>query len=246
MKKKNKKNLDILIPVYFEMENVLKTISLIIRNVKCNYKLHICYDTFKDPTINIIKKKYPKNNKINFIKNSSRGFNNALITGIKKTNGDAVIFYMADDTSNTKKIDKCYQIFNKNYQIVCPSRFIKGGKMEGNSFFKGLLTKLASIILYNFTNFPVKDATNSFRLFSRNFLKTIKLESQKGFTLSMEISAKGHRKDCNFFELPCTWIEREKGRSNFKLFSFIGPYLRWFYYIFNTSIFYKKNDRFKI
>ena len=127
----------------------------------------------------------------------------------------------------------------EGYQIVCPSRFIKGGKMIGNPFFKALLTRLASFFLFNFTSFPIKDSTNSFRLFSRELINKVNIESNKGFTLSLELTAKAHRLNYKMIEIPSTWIERGKGKSRFRLFSFILPYTKWLFYIIKTSIFYK-------
>ena len=42
---------------------------------------------------------------------------------------------MADDHENHNLIDQCIQKFNDGYDLVCPSRFIEGGKMIGNPFF---------------------------------------------------------------------------------------------------------------
>ena len=237
------KHLDILIPVYNEDEVIIKTIKQIIDNVKCNYKIFVCYDYDEDPSLNIINKNFPENSKINFIKNKSKGFNQALISGIEKTQGDAVMVYMADDHENYQLIDDCYKKFNSGFDIVCPSRFIKGGKMEGNPFLKEILTRSASIFFQYFTTFPIKDSTNAFRLFSRKLLNEIKFESEKGFTLSLEITAKGHRKGLNMIELPSVWIERKTGQSRFRLFSFLPPYIKWLFYIIKTSIFFKKNEK---
>ncbi len=119
---------------------------------------------------------------------------------------------------------------------------MKGGKMIGNPIAKGLLTKLVSFFLFNFTSFPIKDSTNSFRLFSKELIDKIKVESNKGFTLSLELSAKAHRLGYKIIEIPTIWKERDKGQSRFKLFSFIPPYLKWLFYIIGTSLF-KKNEK---
>ena len=84
------KELDILIPVFNEDETIVKTLKNILVNVKCNYKILICYDYDKDPTLKIIKENFPNNSKIKFVKNFSSGFNNALISGFKKSTGDAL------------------------------------------------------------------------------------------------------------------------------------------------------------
>ena len=234
------KKLDILIPVYNENDVIIKTIKQILDNVKCNYEIFICYDYDEDPTLLIIKNNFHKNLKINFTKNDSRGFNQALISGINKTQGDAVLVYMADDHENYKLIDECYKKFNEGFDIVCPSRFIKGGKMEGNTFLKEFLTRSASFFFHNFTTLPIKDSTNAFRLFSRTILEKINFESNKGFTLSLEITAKAHRLGYKMIEIPSIWIERQQGESRFKVFSFLPPYIRWLFYILKTSIFFKR------
>jgi dolichol-phosphate mannosyltransferase len=236
---KEKKELDILIPVFREDEVIIKTLKNILSVVKCNYQILICYDYDEDPTLNIIKKNFPNNSKIDFVKNFSQGFNNALITGFKNSNAEAVLIFMADDHVNHDLINPCLEKYKEGYQVICPSRFIKGGKMIGNPFLKATLTKMASFFIFNFTSFPIKDSTNSFRLFEKKLIDEIKIESNKGFTLSLELTAKAHRLGYKIIEIPTTWIEREKGKSRFKLFSFIIPYIKWLIYIINTSIFHR-------
>ena len=231
--------LDILIPVFNEDETIVKTIENIFSAVKYDYKIIICYDYDEDPTLKIIKERFPHNSKIVFVKNFSQGFNNALISGFKSSTAKAVLVFMADDHINHNIINLCYEKFTEGYQVVCPSRFIRGGKMTGNPFLKGVITKLVSFFLFNFTSFPIKDSTNSFRLFSKELINKVKIESNKGFTISLELTAKAHRLGYKITEIPTIWVERDKGKSRFKLFSFILPYTKWLYYIVKTSIFYK-------
>ena len=231
--------LDILIPVFNEDETIVKTIENIFSAVKYDYKIIICYDYDEDPTLKIIKESFPHNSKIVFVKNFAQGFNNALISGFKSSTAKAVLVFMADDHINHNIINLCYEKFTEGYQVVCPSRFIRGGKMTGNPFLKGIITKLVSFFLFNFTSFPIKDSTNSFRLFSKELINKVKIESNKGFTLSLELTAKAHRLGYKITEIPTIWVERNKGKSRFKLFPFILPYTKWLYYIVKTSIFYK-------
>ena len=236
---KEESQFDILIPVFNEDVTIIKTLKNILSSVQYNYKILICYDYDEDPTLKIVKENFLNNNKIQFVKNFSRGFNNALISGFKNSTAKAIIIYMADDHINHNLINSCYAKVLEGYQIVCPSRFIKGGKMIGNPFFKALLTKLASFFLFYFTSFPIKDSTNSFRLFSRDLVDKVTIESNIGFTLSLELTAKAHRLKYKMTEIPMLWIEREKGKSRFKIFSFILPYTKWLFYIIKTTIFYK-------
>ena len=152
-----KNELDILIPVYNEDEIIIGTIKNILSVVKSDYRILICYDYEEDPTLKIIKKNFPNNAKILFIKNFSRGFNAAIISGFRNSLAQATIIFMADDHINHNIIDLCYEKFNEGYDVVCPSRFIKGGKMIGNPILKALLTRLVSFFLYHFTSFPIKN-----------------------------------------------------------------------------------------
>jgi len=230
---------DILIPVFNEGETVVKTLNNIISIVKYNYQILICYDFDEDNTLESVKKNFPNNSRIRFVKNFSQGFNNALISGFRKSKAEAILIFMADDHINHNLINLCYEKYKEGYQVVCPSRFVKGGKMIGNPFLKATLTRIVSFFLFYFTSFPIKDSTNSFRLFSRKLIDEIEIESQKGFTLSLELTAKAHRLGYKIIEIPTTWMERKKGKSRFKLISFILPYTRWLFYIIKTSIFYK-------
>ena len=231
--------LDILIPVFNEEEIIVNTIKNILSNVKYNYRILICYDYDEEPALKTIKKEFPNNSKIIFIKNFSKGFNNALISGFNNSKSEAILVYMADDHVNHKIINLCFEKFKEGNHVVCPSRFVDGGQMIGNPFLKGVLTKIASVFLFYFTSFPIKDSTNSFRLFSKKLINQTKIESKKGFTLSLELTAKAHRFGYKIVEIPTVWIEREKGESRFKLFSFILPYTKWLLYIIKTSLFYR-------
>ena len=81
--KKNNK-FHILIPVFNENETIVETVKNIFQNVSHNYEILICYDFDEDNTLDILKKNFRDNSKIRYIKNKSRGFNLALITGIEK------------------------------------------------------------------------------------------------------------------------------------------------------------------
>ena len=234
-----KKQIDILIPVFNEDETIVETIKNIKSVVKFNYNILICYDYYEDPTLKILKKYFPNDSNLIFVKNTSQGFNNALISGFKNSKAEAFIIFMADDHINHNIINLIYEKFREGFQVVCPSRFIKGGKMIGNPFIKSILTRLASFFLYYFTSFPIKDSTNSFRLFSKELIEKVEIESKKGFTLSLELTAKAHRLGFNIVEIPAIWMERNKGKSRFKLIPFIFPYLKWLFYIIKTSIFHR-------
>ena len=170
-----KSEIDILIPVFNEDETIILTIKNIMSDVKYNYRVLICYDYDEDPTLKIIKKNFPNNSKIIFVKNYSKGFNTAIISGFKISSASAVIVFMADDHINHNLINLCYKKFNEGYDIVCPSRFVKGGKMIGNPILKASLTRLVSFFYIILLLFQLKILQTPLDYFQKKLLIEFKL-----------------------------------------------------------------------
>jgi len=226
--------IDILIPVFNEGKSAIKTISLLDQAIKTPHKIHICFDSFTDPTYEALKKS-EFSNSLNFIKNPGSGPCEAIKAGFNETNGDCVIVYPADDLENHKIIDAMYASFLSGNDVVVASRFMKGGSMNGCPLIKSILVRLASSTLYLLSSIPVKDASNGFRLFSRKSLDTINIESTEGFTYSLEILVKVNRLGWSIGEVPSNWFERAEGKSNFKIFKWLDKYLKWYFYGLATS-----------
>ena len=90
-----KNELDILIPVFNEDETIIETIKNILSAVNLDYRILVCYDYEEDPTLEIIKKNFPDNAKILFIKNFSKGFNSAIISGFQNSSAKAIVVFMS-------------------------------------------------------------------------------------------------------------------------------------------------------
>lgn len=232
-------SIDILIPVFNEGETILKTIELLKQNIKSNYKIHILYDFDEDTSVKAIQKS-DFLNEISFIRNYGAGPCQAIKSGFENTNADCVIVFPADDFENTKIIDSMFFEFERGNEVVVASRFMKGGSMKGCPLIKSILVRLASFSLFYLSSIPVKDASNGFRLFSRRCLDKINIESEHGFTYSIELLVKCHRLKWNISEVPSNWIERSEGVSNFKISKWIKHYIKWYFYGLSTSWLNKK------
>ena len=123
-----------------------------------------------------------------------------------------------------------HNLFLEGNDIICPSRFMSGGKMENCPLIKYFIVKIISFSLYNFSKIKVKDPTNGFRMFSKKLLDEISIKSKVGFAYSLELLVKGSKKNYKIVELPAVWIERKDGKSNFKILKWSKQYLKWFFY----------------
>ena len=75
---------------------------------------------------------------------------------------------------------------------------------------------------------PTHDATNSFKLYRRSLFDRIRIESQGGFEIGMEILIKAHLLGCKIGEVPSTWRDRSGGESKFQLLRWLPHYLHWY------------------
>lgn len=228
--------LDIVIPVYNEGEAFLRVLDAFQKNIQTPYRVIVCYDNDDDTTLKaILKRDYSQNPRITLVKNNRKGAHSAVMTAISLSTAQAVITYMADDDDNAGLIDPLFREFKKGYEIVCPSRFIPGGMMQGCRFPKSFLVRTAARTLSHLGKLPIHDPTNGFKLFSRKTIDTISIESTQGFTYAIEYVAKAHRMGYPISEIPAKWYERSSGKSRFKVFSWAKSYLRWYFYIFATT-----------
>ena len=124
--------------------------------------------------------------------------------------------------------------------VICPSRFMKGGSVEDYPLFKFVVVRTAAFLLYQMALIPTHDPTNGFRCFSRRVIDQIPIESTQGGTYSIELLVKCHRLGWRIVELPSQWIERKSGTSKFKLWHWIPHYIVWFVYSFATTYLRKK------
>ena len=225
--------LHIVTPVYNEGDNFPNLYNEVKSKVKVPHELIVVYDFDEDTTVPVAKKYQKKDESVVLHKNTrGRGVLHALVSGFDYVKDGPVLVIMGDVSDDLSIVDKMYEEYLNGAAVVCPSRFMKGGKTIGAPPFKRFLSWLAGTSLYWVRRFPVHDATNSFRLYDKAFIDSIDIESTAGFSVTMEITVKAFRKKRKIVELPTTWSDRMAGESNFKLWKWLPSYLRWYVYAF--------------
>ncbi len=223
------KQLSIIIPVFHEEKNIVKVLARIEKSVKTPHETLVIYDNEDDPTVKKVQ------NTVKLIKNSvgnGRGVMNAIKTGFKKAKGEAIVVTMADLCDDVSQIDTMYRSIVNGCDIVCASRYMRGGKKIGGPLLKTFLSRLAGLTLYRFFGVPTHDATNAFKIYRRKIFNRIKIESTGGFEYSLEIVVKAHRLGYKIKEIPTVWKDREAGKSNFKLWKWLPNYVQSYLCIF--------------
>lgn len=220
--------LSIVMPVYNEGRIISETVKRIHDQVKTPFELLIVYDMDEDTTVGAVKKIQKKYSHAKLVKNIyGRGALNAIKTGLAKAKGDAICVMMADLTDNPNSLNQMMEKFDAGYDVVSGSRYMPGGKQIGGPFLKQLMSRTAGISLHFLAGIPTWDPTNSFRLYSRRFLKKTKIESNGGFELGIELTVKAYFGGFKVTEIPTTWDYLSK-ESRFLLKKWLPKYLKWY------------------
>ena len=229
--------LDVVIPVYNEGANILPTLRSLMRGVQTPFRLLVCYDREDDDTLRAIRENRDGFSAlaIEFVRNRGRGAHGAVLTGFAASAAPLVLVTMADDDYNAGIIDAMVRKAESGCDVVCASRFMRGGGMSGCPRVKAALVRAGNFTLHHIGRLPTRDASNGFRLFSRRVLDTIEIESDRGFCYSIELLVKCHRLGWRVGEVPAQWFERTEGESRFRVIWWLSAYFRWYLYAFATT-----------
>lgn len=216
-------------PVYNEGTVIRRTITKLEPSVKLKHELIIVYDMDSDTTIQPVKTLQRKYKNIKLLKNKfGKGALNALKTGLDAAKGEAVCVMMADLTDDPKVVNEMMNKFDQGFDIIAASRYMKGGHQKGGPILKQLLSRGAGLSLHYLAGLPTHDATNSFKIYSKEFLKKTKIESNGGFELGIELTVKGYFNGYKVTEVPTTWTYLNK-ESRFYLKKWLPKYLKWYF-----------------
>jgi glycosyltransferase involved in cell wall biosynthesis len=236
--------LDIVIPVYNEGRNIVATLSTLAKAVATPARVLICYDYAEDDTLPAVRgnPRAHASLAVEFVHNVSRGAHGAVMTGFAASKAPFVLMYAADDDYNAVMVDRMVALAKDGCDVVCASRFMRGGGMVGAPLLKATLLRCANFTLHHVARLPTRDASNGFRLFSRRVIDRIAVESDQGFCYSIELLVKAHRLGWKIGEVPAQWFERRHGESRFRVLKWLPAYLHWYLYAFATTLLRRSPD----
>ena len=165
-----------------------------------------------------------------------RGPANAIRFGIDAALAPVVVVTMADGCDDPQQIDDLALLVERGVVVAAASRYMPSGQQVGGPRLKRLLSRWAGRSLYRFTRVGTRDATNSFKAYSTDFVRQVGIESRAGFEIGLELTAKASRVRLPVAEIPTIWLDRQLGESHFDLGRFLPSYLRWYRFAFGRRL----------
>lgn len=228
---KQKPILNIITPVFNEADNFPDLYNEIKKYIKTPHRVIVVYDFDEDSTVPVVKKYQQHDKSLVLHKNNlGKGALNALLSGFNYVKSGPILVIMADLSDDLSIVDNMYQEYLDGASVVCGSRYMRGGKQIGGPLLKKGLSHLAGISLAWLKGFPTHDVTNNFKLYDKQLLSSLTIESKGGFEIAMEITVKAYKKGLRISEIPSTWRDRTAGEANFQLWKWLPSYLHWYFY----------------
>jgi glycosyltransferase involved in cell wall biosynthesis len=225
-------------PVYNEADNIGSLLDAISEKVHIPCELVIVYDFEEDNTLPVVR---ARQNELSFsvrlLRNKyGKGAVNAVKTGLESSSDHvAVAVIMADLSDDTADLNTMYNLIAYDtFDVVCGSRYMRGGRQIGGPPLKSLMSRLAGLSLHLLTGIPTHDATNNFKMYRGSFLAGTPIESEAGFEIGLELVSKAFVGGYRIGEIPTTWRDRVAGVSRFSIIKWLPHYLRWYRYAFRA------------
>ena len=205
----------VIVPTYNESKNVSNLLNLF---VESSFDVLIIDDNSPDGTSEIVKNYILEYSNINLLERLGKlglgsayrdGFNWALERGYKSiVEMDADFSHSFSDLSNLDN-------YKNDYDLVIGSRYVSGGKTEGWSRGRKLLSTTANKIAKTLLNIKVNDMTSGFRIYSRECLESINYQNTKsnGYAFQIEMTLLVSNNNRSIKEIPITFYERSMGDS---------------------------------
>lgn len=229
--------LSVVIPVYNEGDAVVACLDRVFEGISLPCEVLAVYDTAEDTTVPYLEKYSRSDSRLVPLLNGyGTGPADAIRYGIDHATAPVVVVTMADGSDDAEQIDRLAKLVERGVVVAAASRYSRGGQQVGVLTGKRMLSKLAGLSLHWFARVGTHDATNSFKAYSRVFIREVGIQSDAGFEMGIELVAKARRLRLPVAEIPTIWLDRDDGVSNFKMLAWLRRYLRWYLLAFGPKL----------
>ena len=232
-----KPRVSVVVTAYNEGDVIVTCLDRIFEAVSLPCEVLVVYDAPDDTTVPYLDKYALTEPRLRPTLNEyGPGPARAIRYGIDHSLADVVVVTMADGCDDPQQIDQLARLVERGVVVAAASRYARGGQQVGGPLLKGTLSRLAGVSLHWLARVGTRDATNSFKAYSREFVQGVGIESDSGFEVGLELVAKARRRRLPVAEIPTIWLDRTFGVSNFKLAKWLPRYLRWYVFAFGPRL----------
>jgi dolichol-phosphate mannosyltransferase len=153
------------------------------------------------------------------------GFGRAIIWGVDRAHGDALVIMMADESDDVHDVVRYWNVLNEGYDCVFGSRFVPGGAVVDYPRLKLFLNRMANKLLQLFFRLDYNDVTNAFKAYRKTTIDGCRPLLAPHFNLTVEIPLKAVVRGYTWKTLAITWRNRRSGATKLKIKEMGSGYL---------------------
>jgi dolichol-phosphate mannosyltransferase len=230
----------VVLPTYNEAENLEKMVSSLF-SLPLNLSVLVVDDNSPDGTGQIadeLSKKYPERVRV-LHRAGKLGLRSAYLQGFEKAfamGTDAVVQMDADFSHDpavlvemARRLDSC--------DVVIGSRYVKGGSLDSRwPLWRKALSAFGNTYARTILQFPLRDVTTGYRMWTRKALQGIPLERirSSGYVFLVEMAYVAYLMGYKILEVPIHFSDRRWGKSKMSLKIQLEAAIRvwdvrWFY-----------------
>lgn len=227
----------IVVPAYNEDLTIGPALDRLADAVGLPHEVLVVVDSPEDSTIPVVRERAHSDGMARLlIQDYGRGPANAIRYGFNHASAPCTVVTMADGSDDVRIIDDLVRLVERGCVIAAASRYMPGGAQIGGPRGKKAMSRAAGLSLHLFAGVGTRDATNSFKAYSTDFVRSVGIESRHGFEIAIELVAKANRLGLPIAELPTIWLDRDAGKSNFQLRKWLPEYLAWYRFAFGRRL----------
>jgi dolichol-phosphate mannosyltransferase len=229
--------LSVVVTAHNEGTAIIPHLNRILEAVQVPTEVLVVYDTVDDTTAPVVEEYAKKDVRVVPTLNTyGKGPARAIKYGIDHAAADVVVVTMADGCDDPSQIEELARLVERGVVVAAASRYMSGGQQVGGPRLKSSLSRLAGVSLWLFCAVGTRDATNSYKAYSKKFVQTVGIDSDAGFEVGIELIAKARRLRLPVAEIPTIWLDRADGQSSFRLKAWLPRYVQWYVFAFGPKL----------
>lgn len=227
----------VVIPAYQESAAIVPVLDRLFESIELPCEVLVVVDMVEDSTVSVVESYALQEDRVRVVVNTyGPGPANAIRFGIGQSLAAVAVVTMADGSDDPRQIDDLVRLVDRGVVVAAASRYAPGGQQVGGPLVKGLLSKTAGRSLHLLARIGTRDATNSFKAYSTQFIRDVGIDSRAGFEIGLELTAKARRLGLPVAEIPTIWLDRAAGESSFKIAAWLPEYLYWYRFAYGPRL----------
>ena len=221
--------LSIVVPARDEegcIANMVEHLHLELKLNNIPHEIVVVDDGSRDKTWQILRELQKTIPELHPVQNNGlHGFGRAIIFGLDRMKGDAVVIMMADESDDSRDAVRYWKKLNEGYDCVFGSRFLKGGGVIDYPRVKLFVNRMANAFLKYLFNIKLNDTTNAFKAYRKTVIDGCRPLIAPHFNLTVEIPLKAIVRGYTWTVIPITWRNRRTGEAKLKIKEMGSRYL---------------------